>query len=107
MGKVLFTSSGTEAVEAALKLGRAATKRTRVLSAEHGFHGLTLGSLSINGAEFFRERCNRPHLSEFSRQVRMLGRDSLDIHGRPSSRFGQKLVHQRGKPRVVPMLSVA
>ena len=47
--RVLFTSSGTEAVEAALKLGRAATKRARVLSAEHGFHGLTLGSLSANG----------------------------------------------------------
>ena len=46
---MLFTSSGTEAVEAALKLGRAATGRTRVLSAEHGFHGLTLGSLSANG----------------------------------------------------------
>jgi ornithine--oxo-acid transaminase len=41
--RVLFTSSGTEAIEAALKLGRAATKRTRVLSLDHGFHGLTLG----------------------------------------------------------------
>jgi ornithine--oxo-acid transaminase len=51
--RCLFTSSGTEAVEAALKLGRAATKRPRVLSADHGFHGLTLGSLSANGnAEF-------------------------------------------------------
>ncbi len=51
--RCLFTNSGTEAVEAALKLGRAATKRTRVISADHGFHGLTLGSLSANGnAEF-------------------------------------------------------
>ena len=51
--RCLFTSSGTEAVEAALKLGRAATKRSRVISADHGFHGLTLGSLSANGnAEF-------------------------------------------------------
>ncbi len=51
--KVLFTSSGTEAVEAALKLGRAAAGRSRVLSAQHAFHGLTLGSLSANdGAEF-------------------------------------------------------
>src|SRR4029079_19344912 len=47
--RVLFTSSGTEAVEAALKLGRAATRRTRVISAEKAFHGLTLGSLSANG----------------------------------------------------------
>ncbi len=51
--RCLFTNSGTESVEAALKLGRAATKRVRVLSADHGFHGLTLGSLSANGnAEF-------------------------------------------------------
>ena len=51
--RCLFTSTGTGAVEAALKLGRAATGRTRVLSAEHGFHGLTLGALSANGnAEF-------------------------------------------------------
>src|SRR3954467_9469776 len=54
--RCLFTSSGTEAVEAAIKLGRAATGRTRVLSAEHGFHGLTLGSLSANGNEEFKAR---------------------------------------------------
>src|ERR1700747_1519589 len=34
--RCLFTNSGTEAVEAALKLGRAATKRSRVISADHG-----------------------------------------------------------------------
>jgi ornithine--oxo-acid transaminase len=53
VGRVLFTSSGTESVEAALKLGRAATGRTKVLSCEHGFHGLTLGSLSAAGDEAF------------------------------------------------------
>ena len=64
--RVLFTSSGTEAVEAALKLGRAATKRTRVLSAESGFHGLTLGSLSANGNEAFTARFE-PLLPGFDR----------------------------------------
>src|SRR5262245_26607574 len=64
--RVLFTSSGTEAVEAALKLGRAATKRTRVLSTEHGFHGLTLGSLSANGNPEFTERFG-PLLPGFDR----------------------------------------
>jgi ornithine--oxo-acid transaminase len=54
--RCLFTSSGTESVEAALKLGRAATGRTRVLSADHGFHGLTLGSLSANGSAEFTGR---------------------------------------------------
>jgi ornithine--oxo-acid transaminase len=66
IGRCLFTSSGTGAVEAALKLGRAATGRTRVLSAEHGFHGLTLGSLSANGNDEFTARF-QPLLPGFER----------------------------------------
>src|SRR6516165_440859 len=54
--RCLFTSTGTEAVEAAIKLGRAATARTRVVSCEHGFHGLTLGALSANGCPEFTDR---------------------------------------------------
>jgi ornithine--oxo-acid transaminase len=56
IGKVLFTSSGTESVEAALKLGRAATRRQRIVCVEHAFHGLTLGSLSVNGEAAFTDR---------------------------------------------------
>jgi ornithine--oxo-acid transaminase len=48
-------SSGTEAVEAAMKLARAATGRARILHAEHAFHGLTLGALSLNGNAEFRD----------------------------------------------------
>lgn len=55
LGRVLFTSSGTESVEAALKLARAATGRAGVVSVEGGFHGLTLGALSANGGEDFRD----------------------------------------------------
>ena len=66
LGRVLFTSSGAEAIEAAIKLGRAATGRTRVVSAEHGFHGLTLGALSANGNREFTERF-QPLLPEFAR----------------------------------------
>jgi ornithine--oxo-acid transaminase len=47
-------NTGTEAVEAAIKIARAATGRSRVLFADHAFHGLTLGSLSINGNDEFR-----------------------------------------------------
>jgi ornithine--oxo-acid transaminase len=74
--RVLFTSSGTEAVEAALKLGRAATRRTRVLSAEQGFHGLTLGALSANGNAEFTDRFG-PLLPGFS-QVPFGDLDSLE-----------------------------
>jgi ornithine--oxo-acid transaminase len=65
LGRVLFTSSGAEAVEAAIKLGRAATGRSRVISAEHGFHGLTLGALSANGSPEFTDRFG-PLLPGFS-----------------------------------------
>jgi acetylornithine/succinyldiaminopimelate/putrescine aminotransferase len=52
----VLCSSGTESVEAALKLARAATGRTRILYCERGFHGLSLGSLSVNGNQEFREQ---------------------------------------------------
>jgi ornithine--oxo-acid transaminase len=52
----VLCSSGTEAVEGALKLARAATGRDRILHCHRGFHGLTLGSLSVNGNDEFRER---------------------------------------------------
>ncbi len=47
-------NTGTETVEAAIKISRAATGRQRILFAEHAFHGLTLGSLSLNGDDNFR-----------------------------------------------------
>ena len=52
----VLCSSGTEAVEAALKLSRAATGRTRILYCDRAFHGLSIGSLSVNGNAEFRER---------------------------------------------------
>ncbi|MGH2927901.1 MAG: aspartate aminotransferase family protein, partial [Solirubrobacteraceae bacterium] len=47
-------NTGTESVEAAIKISRAATGRQRILYADHGFHGLTLGALSVNGNDEFR-----------------------------------------------------
>jgi ornithine--oxo-acid transaminase len=56
LGAVVLTNSGAESVETAIKLARAATGRPRVLYCEHAFHGLTLGALSVNGNQEFRER---------------------------------------------------
>ena len=55
LGAMVPANTGTEAVEAAIKIARAATGRPRILYAEHAFHGLTLGSLSLNGDEIFRD----------------------------------------------------
>jgi ornithine--oxo-acid transaminase len=52
--KVFFANSGSEAVEAALKFARAATGRDGIVYCGHAFHGLTYGSLSINGDQIFR-----------------------------------------------------
>jgi ornithine--oxo-acid transaminase len=54
LDRVYFTNSGTEGTESAIKLARAATRRGRILYCHHAFHGLTNGSLSLNGEEFFR-----------------------------------------------------
>jgi acetylornithine/succinyldiaminopimelate/putrescine aminotransferase len=54
LDRVYFCNSGTEAVEASLKFARYATGRSRVLYIDHAFHGLTTGSLSVNGSAEFR-----------------------------------------------------
>jgi ornithine--oxo-acid transaminase len=53
--RVFFCNSGTEAVEAAIKLSRAATRRSKLLFCEHAFHGLTMGALTMNGDATFRD----------------------------------------------------
>src|SRR6202790_1220347 len=55
LAKVFFASSGSEGVEAAIKFARAHTRRAGVLSAEHAFHGLTCGALSLMSDQFWRE----------------------------------------------------
>ncbi len=55
LDRVFFGNSGTEAVETALKFARYATGRPRVLYCSHAFHGLTTGSLSVNGEKGFRD----------------------------------------------------
>jgi len=49
--KVFFTNSGTEAVEAAMKLARYATKREKLIAFYGGFHGRTMGSLSLTASK--------------------------------------------------------
>ncbi len=51
---VYFTSTGTEAVEGALKTARKHTGRPRLVAFDGGFHGDTLGALSIGGNAVYR-----------------------------------------------------
>jgi ornithine--oxo-acid transaminase len=56
LSKVFFTNSGTETIEGALKFARCFTGRQKIIYCDHAFHGLTAGSLAVNGAAFFKER---------------------------------------------------
>jgi putrescine aminotransferase len=50
-----FINNGTDAIEGAIKLTRLYTKRSTFISALGGFHGKTMGSLSLMGKASFRE----------------------------------------------------
>ena len=52
--RCFFTNSGAESIETVLKFARGATGRSRILFADHAFHGLTTGALSLNGGAEFR-----------------------------------------------------
>ncbi len=51
-----FSNSGAEAVEAALKLAKGATGRPKIVATEGGYHGKTLGALSITGRKKYQEQ---------------------------------------------------
>jgi 4-aminobutyrate aminotransferase len=60
--QVFFTNSGTEAVEAALKLARYHTRRPRVLAFLGAFHGRTMGALSLTASKVVQRRGFTPLL---------------------------------------------
>jgi len=60
-----LVNSGTEAMEGALKLARRYTGRSEIISANKGYHGSTLGSLSIMGFEE-RKSAFRPLIPDIS-----------------------------------------
>jgi ornithine--oxo-acid transaminase len=53
--RCFFSNSGAEAIECAIKFAKYSSHRPRVLHADHSFHGLTNGALSLNGGKEFRE----------------------------------------------------
>ncbi len=68
-GKVIFGSSGFEAVEAALKTAMLATGKRGVIAFEGAYHGLGYGALNATHREHFRSPF-RTQLREFGRFVK-------------------------------------
>ncbi|MDA0328249.1 MAG: aminotransferase class III-fold pyridoxal phosphate-dependent enzyme [Gemmatimonadetes bacterium] len=55
LDRTFLSNSGTEAIEAALKIARAHTGRSDFVAAMRGFHGRTLGALSITAEARYRD----------------------------------------------------
>jgi 4-aminobutyrate aminotransferase-like enzyme len=64
-GKTIFSNSGFEAVEAALKTALLATRKTGVIAFEGAYHGLGYGALNATHRQYFR--------SPFRSQLRQFG----------------------------------
>jgi len=62
LGKVLFTTGGSDAVEVSIKLARAATGRFKTLSFWDAFHGAGFGASSVGGEATFRSGIAGPLL---------------------------------------------
>ena len=88
LDKVLFTTGGSDAVEVALKLARAATGRFKTLSFWDAFHGAGFGSASVGGEATFRSGIAGPllpgteHVAPWSSLHCPYGHDSLEASGR-------------------------
>jgi 4-aminobutyrate aminotransferase len=62
LGKVLFTTGGSDAIEVALKVARAATGRFKTISFWDAFHGAGFGASSVGGEHTFRSHIAGPLL---------------------------------------------
>jgi 4-aminobutyrate aminotransferase len=62
LGKVLFTTGGSDAIEVALRVARAATGRFKTISFWDAFHGAGFGASSVGGEHTFRSHIAGPLL---------------------------------------------
>ncbi|MDA8050133.1 MAG: aspartate aminotransferase family protein [Rhodospirillales bacterium] len=88
LSKVLFTTGGSDAVEVAVKIARAATGRFKTLSFWDAFHGAGVGAASLSGEALFRAGPAAPlvagaqHVAPFACYRCPYGH-AVDVEGKP------------------------
>ncbi|MGC2129960.1 MAG: aspartate aminotransferase family protein [Candidatus Aquilonibacter sp.] len=96
-----WCNSGTEALEGAIKLARAATGRAKIVATHDAYHGKTLGSLSISGREAFQTPF-RPLLADVA-HVSFGDASVLDKALRDAAAFVVEPVQGEGGVNVPPL----
>jgi 4-aminobutyrate aminotransferase len=93
--RVLMTTGGSDAIEVALKIARAATGRFKTLSFWESFHGAGFGAASVGGEQLFRSGPIGPLLTG-TEHVPPLG--CFRDHFGPGHRFDEPHTAVCGKP---------
>lgn len=96
--RVFFTNSGTETIEAAIKLARFATGRPHLIAFDGAFHGRSLGALSLTNSKVVQRRGFGPLLPEVS-HIPYPGRDGITVDD--TFRELEKLFKRRIDPKQV------
>ena len=81
--RVYFGNSGTEAIEAAIKMARYHSGRDKFIAFLGGVHGRTMGALSLTGSKVVQRQRLRPHAAGAPYSVRKL----LPLRLWPASRY--------------------
>ena len=102
LGKVLFTTGGSDAIEVALRLARAATGRFKTLSFWDAFHGAGFGASSVGGEATFRSGIAGPllpgaeHVALWGTRNCAYGHDNLEDSARACARMISYVLAREG-----------
>ncbi|WP_336812873.1 (R)-1-hydroxy-2-aminoethylphosphonate ammonia-lyase [Bosea sp. MMO-172] len=102
LGKVLFTTGGSDAIEVALRLARAATGRFKTLSFWDAFHGAGFGASSVGGEATFRSGIAGPllpgaeHVAPWGTRNCAYGHDNLEDSARACARMISYVLAREG-----------
>ncbi len=115
LGKVLFTTGGSDAVEVALKIARAATGRFKTVSFWDSFHGAGFGAASVGGEATFRSHIVGPlmagteHVAPFACYRCPYGHAGPDVCGLTCAEMVRYVLEREGDVAAViaePMRAV-
>ncbi len=102
LSKVLFTTGGSDAIEVALRLARAATGRFKTLSFWDAFHGAGFGASSVGGEATFRSGIAGPllpgaeHVAPWGTRNCAYGHDNLEDSARACARMISYVLAREG-----------